>query len=85
MTIEDVLKVIEKYNPDEIERVKRAYEVANEAHKDQKRDSGEPYIIHPLNVCMNLALLYADGDSLCAGLLHDVVEDTNWIKRLMLI
>lgn len=77
MTIEDVLKVIEKYNPDEIERVKKAYEVANEAHKDQKRDSGEPYIIHPLNVCMNLALLYADGDSLCAGLLHDVVEDTN--------
>ena len=77
MTMNDVLKIIKKYNPEEIDRVKKAYEIAKEAHKNQKRESGEPYIIHPINVCMNLALLYADGDSLCAGLLHDVVEDTD--------
>ena len=77
MTMNDVLKVINKYNPEEIDRVKKAYELARESHKHQKRESGEPYIIHPINVCMNLAQLYADGDSLCAGLLHDVVEDTD--------
>ena len=77
MKLEDVLEVIQKYNPEEIERVKQAYELANYAHRNQKRESGEPYIVHPLNVCMNLAILNADGASLCAGLLHDVVEDTD--------
>ena len=77
MTIDDLLKEIKTYNPDEIKNVKKAYELAAAAHKDQKRASGEPYIIHPLNVSMNLALLHADGSSLCAGLLHDVVEDTD--------
>ena len=77
MTFEEVLKVIKEYNPEEVDRVKKAYKLAEDAHKDQKRESGEPYIIHPINVCMNLAELYADGDSLCAGLLHDVVEDTD--------
>ncbi len=78
MTIEDVLKEIEKYNPQEINIVKKAYDLACKAHKDQKRESGEPYIIHPLNVCMNLTLFKADGATLCAGLLHDVVEDTDY-------
>ncbi len=78
MTIEDVLKEIKKYNPDEIELVKKAYEIAEKAHAHQKRESGEPYIIHPLNVCMNLTQFKADGSSLCAGLLHDVVEDTDY-------
>ena len=63
MTIDEVLKVINDYNPEEIDRVKRAYELAEKAHRNQKRASGEPYIIHPVNVCMNLAELYADGDS----------------------
>ena len=76
ITIEDVIKEIEKYNPEEIDRVKKAYEVASFAHRNQKRESGEPYIIHPLNVCLNLTAFKADGSSLCAGLLHDVVEDT---------
>ena len=78
MTIEDVLKEIEKYNPEEIENVKKAYELAAKAHAAQKRESGEPYIIHPLSVCMNLTKFKADGASLCAGLLHDVVEDTDY-------
>ncbi len=76
MRIEDVLKEVEKYNKEEVENVKKAYEFASVAHKDQKRESGEPYIIHPLHVCMNLTKLKADGATLCAGLLHDVVEDT---------
>lgn len=78
MTIEDVIKEVEKYNPDEVERVRSAYELAAKAHTSQKRESGEPYIIHPLNVCMNLTKFRADGSSLCAGLLHDVVEDTEY-------
>ncbi len=78
MTIDDLLKRIKEYNPSEVENVKKAYEVASLAHKDQKRESGEPYIIHPLNVCMNLVNLNADGASLCAGMLHDVVEDTDY-------
>ena len=77
MTIEKLLKKIEAYNPNEINRVKKAYEMAIEAHQNQYRESGEPYITHPLHVCMNLAELHADGASLCAGLLHDVVEDTD--------
>ncbi|MDE5888496.1 MAG: HD domain-containing protein, partial [Bacilli bacterium] len=78
MTIEDVIKEVEKYNPEEVDNVRKAYEVAAQAHAFQKRESGEPYIIHPLNVCMNLIRFKADGASLCAGLLHDVVEDTDY-------
>ena len=81
MKIEDVLREIEKYNPQEINKVKKAYELAKKAHKDQKRESGEPYIIHPLNVCMNLTMFKADGATLCAGLLHDVVEDTEFTLK----
>lgn len=78
MTIEDVITEIKKYNPEEEEIVRKAYALAEKAHSNQKRESGEPYIIHPLNVCMNLTKFKADGSSLCAGLLHDVVEDTDY-------
>ena len=78
MTIEDLLREVKKYNPDEVETVRKAYELAEKAHANQKRESGEPYIIHPLHVCMNLTLFKADGATLCAGLLHDVVEDTEY-------
>lgn len=78
MTIEDILKKVEEYNPTEVVLVKKAYEIASKAHSHQFRESGEPYIIHPLNVCMNLTVFHADGPSLCAGLLHDVVEDTSY-------
>ena len=76
MTIEDILKEVEKYNKTEVPLVKKAYEMALSAHEGQYRESGEPYIIHPLHVCMNLIKFRADGASLCAGLLHDVAEDT---------
>ncbi len=81
MKIEDVLHEIKKYNPKEVEKVRKAYELAKKAHKDQKRESGEPYIIHPLNVCMNLTKFKADGATLCAGMLHDVVEDTKYTLK----
>ena len=56
--------------------IRKAYETASEAHKDQKRKSGEPYIIHPLCVALILADLELDKETIIAGLLHDVVEDT---------
>ena len=56
--------------------IQKAYEVAREAHKDQKRKSGEPYIIHPLCVAIILADLELDKETIVAGLLHDAVEDT---------
>ena len=58
-----------------------AYEYANEMHKGQYRQSGEPYINHPLNVAHILAEMHADRDTVCAGLLHDVIEDTNATKE----
>lgn len=73
-----LLDAIKKYNKDEIERIIDAYNFANDAHKDQFRESGEPYIVHPINVCINLAKFHADGATLVAGMLHDVVEDTKY-------
>ena len=55
----------------------RAYELANSKHKDQYRKSGEAYIIHPLNVAYTLAQIGLDDSTICAALLHDVVEDTD--------
>ena len=73
-----LLDNIKKYNKDEIERIIEAYNFASDAHKEQFRESGEPYIIHPVNVCINLAKFHADGATLVAGMLHDVVEDTKY-------
>ncbi len=58
------------------ELIKKAYDLANELHKNQHRQTGEPYIIHPLNVAIILAELHAGPATICAGLLHDTVEDT---------
>ena len=60
-----------------IDIIEKAYQVAYDAHKDQKRKSGEPYIIHPICVAIILADLELDIESIAAGLLHDVVEDTS--------
>ena len=74
---EDLVRSIKKYHPsDDLSMVEKAYHIARDAHKDQKRKSGEPYIIHPLCVAIILADLELDKESIIAGILHDVVEDT---------
>ncbi len=67
--------------PDKIELVRRAYEVAKEAHEGQYRRSGEPYIVHPVAVAIILAGLHMDHETLMAALLHDVIEDTPTTKE----
>ena len=74
----DLIRIFRRYRPnDDITRIRMAYDVAREQHKDQKRKSGEPYIIHPLNVAIILAEMEMDPETLIAALLHDVVEDTD--------
>lgn len=68
---------IRKYHPStDLSMIRKAYETAKKAHGDQCRKSGEPYIIHPLWVAIILADLEMDKETIAAGLLHDVVEDT---------
>ena len=69
-------KLKETFTKEDIEKIEKAFAIADEAHKEQKRRSGEPYIIHPLAVAVILADMGMDTDSICAALLHDVVEDT---------
>ena len=74
---QELIKRVQKYHPsDDISMIEKAYRVAGEAHKNQFRKSGEPYIIHPLNVAIILADLELDKETIVAGILHDVVEDT---------
>ena len=73
----DLISRVEKYNPEGVPAIRKAYEVASNAHKDQLRKSGEPYIIHPLYVGIILADLEMDTNSIIAGILHDIIEDTD--------
>ena len=78
ITIQDVInKRKEHARRVDTKLIMKAYNLANEKHKDQKRGSGEPYIIHPLNVAHILADIGLDDSTICAALLHDVVEDTD--------
>lgn len=81
ITIEDLLNHIKTYNSEEVEIVKKAYDYADNLHKGQMRQSGEAYISHPLNVAYILADMHADRDTICAGLLHDTLEDTDITKE----
>ncbi|MBQ1173378.1 MAG: bifunctional (p)ppGpp synthetase/guanosine-3',5'-bis(diphosphate) 3'-pyrophosphohydrolase [Lachnospiraceae bacterium] len=73
----DLIVRVRKYHPsDDISLIEKAYRLADDAHRDQVRKSGEPYIIHPLCVAIILADLEMDKETIAAGLLHDVVEDT---------
>ncbi len=76
---EEFLQTISGYNSKyDMELIGRAYDKANEMHQGQLRKSGEPYLIHPMAVAEILADLGMDEDTIVAGLLHDVVEDTSY-------
>jgi guanosine-3',5'-bis(diphosphate) 3'-pyrophosphohydrolase len=82
LRFEDILEKVEGYHPkvDE-ELLRRAYVVSAHAHRNQLRSSGEPYLVHPLNVAMILAEMRLDEVSVATGLLHDVLEDTGMTKE----
>ncbi len=71
------LQKVTTYSPEDYAKIEKAAYYANTKHENQKRKSGEPYIIHPLAVAETLIQLNMDADTVCAGLLHDVIEDTN--------
>jgi GTP pyrophosphokinase len=74
---EDILDRVQQYNPEaDLDRLRRAYIFSAREHRNQVRRSGEPYLVHPIEVAYVLADLELDTDSIVAGLLHDVVEDT---------
>lgn len=81
ITFQDLLSKVLEYSPEDAEIVSKAYDYAATFHEGQMRQSGEPYIIHPLNVAYILADMHADADTICAGLLHDTLEDTNVTKE----
>ena len=73
----ELISSVKKYHPsDSVHMIEKAYEIASKAHEGQVRKSGEPYIIHPLCVAIILADLELDKETIVAGILHDVVEDT---------
>ena len=74
-----LIETVRLYHPsDDLSMIRKAYDLAHNAHKDQLRKSGEPYIIHPLEVACILADLELDIESIVAGILHDVIEDTDY-------
>lgn len=77
--IGDVIALVQKNEPDaDTSMIMRAFELADEAHKGQKRKSGEEYIIHPVAVAYILAEYKMDTETICAALMHDVIEDTHY-------
>ena len=77
-TFDELLNAIKESNrPYDVDKIRKAYEWADNSHNGQMRKSGEPYIIHPIAVAVILIDLGMDTDTVCAGLLHDVVEDTD--------
>ena len=82
MKRQEFLNTILKFNSNyDIELIGRAYDVAEEMHRSQLRKSGEPYLIHPMAVAEILADLGMDEETIVAGLLHDVVEDTEYTEK----
>lgn len=84
-TIDDIIIYCQSYlhNEDNLNLIKKAYDVAKKKHEGQFRKSGDPYIQHPVEVAYILATLHAGPDTIAAGLLHDVLEDTDMSKEEM--
>lgn len=77
------LQKVTTYSPEDYAKIEKAAYFANTKHENQKRKSGEPYIIHPLAVAETLIQLNMDADTVCAGLLHDVIEDTDTSEEII--
>ena len=78
MRLNDILSKVQGYHPAaNIDLIQKSYEFAAKAHDGQLRRSGDPYVVHPLGVAATIADLKLDVPSVCAGLLHDCVEDTS--------
>ena len=82
-TIDDLIEKVKVYIPNEenLNEIRKAFEYASIKHQGQFRKSGEAYIFHPLCTAMILTTVYADTDTICAGLLHDVIEDCDVTKQ----
>lgn len=82
-SLETLINYVKQYDkrPESIAKIEKAYLEAEKAHNGVKRASGKPYISHPLAVANFLAIMRVDIDSICAGLLHDVIEDTSVTKE----
>ncbi len=76
ITIDTLINTVTSYDKNAEEKIRKAYSYADYCHKGQKRQSGEPYITHPLNVAYILSEMHADKETICAALLHDTLEDT---------
>ena len=86
MSIKSLVNQIQAYNPDaEVQLLERCYRFAQEAHEGQQRKSGEPYFTHCVKTAEILAELRLDTHTICAGLMHDVLEDTNITREEMQI
>ncbi len=84
MSLKSLITQIQAYNPDaEVELLERCYRFAQNAHKGQRRKSGEPYFTHCVQTAEILAELRLDTHTICAGLLHDVLEDTGITREEM--
>ncbi len=81
ITLNDLINNLNYYNKEDTDTIIKAYDMANTLHSNQKRASGQPYIIHPLNVAYTLSEMNADKETIIAGLLHDTLEDTNITKE----
>lgn len=80
--IDFLIERVQKQNPSaNVKKIRAAYECAAKAHEGQKRRNGEPYIIHPVAVAEIIVEMGLDTDSICAGLLHDCIEDTDFGYR----
>ena len=77
----DLLEKVKEYSQTEKKMIEKAYQYAKDLHQGQYRQSGEPYVMHPLTVAYILADMHADCDTICAGLLHDTLEDTKITKE----
>ena len=77
-TKEDLIKAVLSYNPKaDTDLISRAYDFSKQAHRDQERESGDGYFTHCLAVAEILVEMKASSKTIAAGLLHDVIEDTN--------